>query len=279
MTGVTSVYVVWALILGAVSAVSLPLGSLIGLNVRFPPRYIAIFVAFGAGALIAALSVEVVAPTAFALTEHTDGESSNHAYAHFFAMLAGGILGGVVFVALDAVISAKGGYLRKTSTTLAYLAKRRRDKVQKVMGAVLEVRPFDALPGEMSQILALPNFPEALSSSANMLGAGWSRRRIFLMWLALMVTTAIGAGFGFLLASLLSENWLVFAEGLAARAMLTMIAAAMIPETAAHGNSNEEGLSALAGFLAAVMFRLLEWYGSLPPPRTIPSCRFRGRYT
>jgi hypothetical protein len=194
-------------------------------------------------------------------------------------MLAGGILGGVVFVALDAVISAKGGYLRKTSTTLAYLAKRRRDKVQKVMGAVLEVRPFDALPGEMSQILALPNFPEALSSSANMLGAGWSRRRIFLMWLALMVTTAIGAGFGFLLASLLSENWLVFAEGLAARAMLTMIAAAMIPETAAHGNSNEEGLSALAGFLAAVMFRLLEWYGSLPPPRTIPSCRFRGRYT
>jgi len=137
MTDATLLYVVWALVLGAVGAVSLPFGSLVGLNVRFPPRYIAIFAAFGAGALIAALSLELVAPTAFAITEHKNAESSQHAYAHFFVMLAaGGFLGGVVFVALDAVISAKGGYLRKTSTTLAYLAKRRREKIQKVMGAV-----------------------------------------------------------------------------------------------------------------------------------------------
>ncbi len=37
MTDATSVYVVWAVVLGAVSAVSLPLGSLVGLNVRFQP--------------------------------------------------------------------------------------------------------------------------------------------------------------------------------------------------------------------------------------------------
>ena len=50
------------------------------------------------------------------------------------------------------------------------------------------------------------NFPGAQSSSANMLSAGWTRRRIFSMWFALMVTTAVGAGLGFLLASVLSEN-------------------------------------------------------------------------
>jgi zinc transporter ZupT len=84
------------------------------------------------------------------------------------------------------------------------------------------------------------------------------RRRIFLMWLALMVITSLGAGAGFLAAGVLSETWLVFAEGLAAGAMLTMIAAAMIPEAAAHGSPNQVGLGTLAGFLAAVMFKLVE---------------------
>ena len=452
-------HVVWALTLGAVSAVSLPLGSLVGLNVRFSQRYIAIFAAFGAGALIAALSVELVAPTASALAAPGHGADAGDARAHFFALIAGGVLGGLLFVALDAVVNSKGGYLRKTSTTLAYVARRRREGVREVLQAVLETSPFETLSAGMSDIVAsmlkpvdfkqdeavigtgeetsrayillegevvaeisgepartygpgtlvgvlalfipgltdlgkvkaksdlrclaleredidhlramspefdeacralaaermeqlelhfttrlgeavewaraaasalrvgeevpalatrrahaehegsplavwlgilldgipesivigaglfvviaaqpatdslrfvnvipytliaglfLSNFPEALSSSANMLSAGWTRKRVFLMWFALMVTTAVGAGAGFLLAGVLSETWLVFAEGVAAGAMLTMIAAAMIPEAAAHGRPSEVGLSTLAGFLAAVMFKLLE---------------------
>jgi zinc transporter ZupT len=451
-------YVGWAITLGAVSAVSLPLGSLVGLNVRFQPRYIAGLAAFGAGALIAALSVELVAPTAFALTEPGHADTAL-ARANFFALLAGGVFGGILFVVLDAVVNNQGGYLRKTSTTLAHLARRRREEVRRVMQAVLEVRPFDTLPAELAEVVAgmlrpvtfqqaervwglddeasrayivlegeveveisgkpeaifgpgtlvgllalfvpglaglgtigaksdlkclalkqgdvdylrtlspefdeacrnlagermdqleqhlttrlseatewtraassalrlgeevpalairraqaehsgsplavwlgilldgipesivigaglfvviaghpeadslrfvhvipytliaglfLSNFPEALSSSANMLAADWTRRRVFLMWFALMVTTAVGAGFGFLVAGVLNETWLVFAEGVASGAMLTMIAAAMIPEAAVHGKPSEVGLSTLAGFLAAVLFKLLE---------------------
>jgi zinc transporter ZupT len=115
------------------------------------------------------------------------------------------------------------------------------------------VIPYTLIAG-----LFLSNLPEALSSSANMLSAGWTRRRIFLMWFALMIATAIGAGLGFLLAGVLTETWLVFAEGVAAGAMLTMIAAAMIPEAAAHGNPGSVGLSTLGGFLAAVAFKLFE---------------------
>ena len=139
------VYVFWALTLGAVSAVSLPLGSLVGLSAHIKPRYIAIFAAFGAGALIAALSLELVAPTAIALTEagHTE---SGHARANFLALLGGGVLGGILFVTLDALVNKQGGYLRKTSTTLAHMAARRRDEVRKVMQAVLETHPFDTLP-------------------------------------------------------------------------------------------------------------------------------------
>jgi zinc transporter, ZIP family len=120
------------------------------------------------------------------------------------------------------------------------------------------LRFANVIPYTLVAGLFLSNFPEALSSSANMLATGWTRRRIFLMWFALMVTTSVGAGFGFLLAGVLDETWLVFAEGLAAGAMLTMIAAAMIPEAAAHGKPSTIGLSTLAGFLAAILFKLVE---------------------
>ena len=93
-------YAIWALTLGAISAASLPMGSLVGLTVRFKERYIAIFAAFGAGALIAALSVELVAPTAFALTEAGVAEAG-HARANFLALVIGGVFGGFLFVMLD----------------------------------------------------------------------------------------------------------------------------------------------------------------------------------
>ena len=78
------------------------------------------------------------------------------------------------------------------------------------------------------------------------------------MWFSLMLITAIGAGFGYLLGGMLSHKWLIFAEGLAAGAMLTMIAAVMIPEAVYMGRANTVGLSTLAGFLAAISFKLLE---------------------
>jgi hypothetical protein len=115
------------------------------------------------------------------------------------------------------------------------------------------VVPYTLIAG-----LFLSNFPEALASSANMRLQGWAKSRIFLLWLSLMVITAAGAGVGFLIADSLSHAWLIFAEGLAAGAMLTMIAAAMIPEAVHMGKADAVGLGTLAGFLAAISFKLLE---------------------
>ena len=65
--------------------------------------------------------------------------------------------------------------------------------------------------------------------------------------------TGIGAGIGYLLAGQLDATWLLLFQGLAAGAMLTMIAAAMIPEAVMMGTGNTVGLSTLAGFLGAVL--------------------------
>ena len=74
-------YLSWAVILGALSAASLPLGSLLGLNWHPSNRIIAAFTAFGGGALIAALAVELVAPTSMHLM-HADGEAARTEAAH-----------------------------------------------------------------------------------------------------------------------------------------------------------------------------------------------------
>jgi hypothetical protein len=63
--------------------VSLPLEWLVGLKFTSGPRYAAAFAAFGAGALIAALSVELVAPTSIALTEAAEAGEASHARANF----------------------------------------------------------------------------------------------------------------------------------------------------------------------------------------------------
>ena len=454
----TGRYLVWAIVLGGISALSLPLGSLVGLKTRLRPAYISVMQAFGAGALIAALSVELVAPTVLTL----GGEIGDHhgdPHAAFYALIFGAIIGGTLYILLDQLVNARGGFLRKTTTSMHYfrvIKKKRQLKLLEklsqvpllqslssehinmlvsavrpiawldgeviykegdtanevtfivdgrveavssgrtigdlgpgsilglglaimnvpvvatiiargdVKGLVLSKADFDrlresspefdqacrdqageivervrdAFAGEIdadmrwlgqaasalrtasempnagdlrlareehkgaplaiwlgilldgipesfvigagllmllrtvadlgsitfAQVipytliagLFLSNFPEALASSTNMRLVGWSKRRIFWLWMSLMIITALGAGFGYFVVELLNPTWVVFAEGVAAGAMLTMIAAAMIPEAVHLGSANAVGLSTLAGFVAAIAFKLLE---------------------
>lgn len=453
-------YIVWACLLGALSGVSLPLGSWIGLKFKFTSGKISFLAAFGAGALLAALSVELIAPTTLALVS---GEAGHHGDPKeaFYALIIGCVMGGALYIALDKLVNNKGGFLRKTSTLLDYYNKEKTEEqehildeisrfplfqnfppehietlmselepvefkdgatviregepaenafiitegefeatikgehvadlnpdyvlvnlvallkgslnlgtgkakgkvkalqiskegfdklrelstefdevckklaqerlqmigdviskrstrmldwaeeaknslvedkempdapyIQKMkeehhgsplaiwlgilldgipesmvigaglmgmLSAKLAIQPdvvfMDIVPFTLIAGLFLSNFPEALSSSANMLAQGWGKKRIFLMWFSLMVVVSIGAGVGYLAAGYIDHTWLVFLEGLAAGAMLTMIAAAMIPEAVVLGNGNLVGASTLAGFLGAILFKLLE---------------------
>ncbi|HXE75026.1 MAG TPA: Crp/Fnr family transcriptional regulator [Candidatus Xenobia bacterium] len=457
-------YAFWAFLLGLLAAASLLLGS--GLAIFWKPRagLTASLTAFGAGALLAALSVEIVAPHAMAVLGHGAGgpEGEPHGadpLTALVAMLVGSVAGGIVFVLLDQLIGAHGGYLRKTATTISYLGKRRQQRMrhmlqrlgqieflrslppEHVQELVRYVRPvafqkderlfsegdrgdrlyflaqgeiellkggahfkrlgagevlgeialltgaprtasavarthvlaiellkedFDRLrktspeleaatarlasarldelrerheeagratadwarqaadalrygtalptPQEVKQAasehksaalaiwlgtlldglsesfvigtsllalisarlatgapsltevvpytflagLFLSNFPEALSSSVGMKDQGWDGHKILLLWGSLVVITAAGSAVGYLVGSEVNYLVVVGVEGLAAGAMLTMVAQAMIPEAVHLGGASVVGLSTLAGFLSAVAFKILE---------------------
>ncbi len=105
--------------------------------------------------------------------------------------------------------------------------------------------------------LFLSNYPEALSSSIGMRQQGLSFCKILFMWTSLMIITGFGAALGKLFFVGAAPFVFSLVEGLAAGAILTMIAQTMLPEAYFKGGSII-GFATLLGFLAAIFFKTLE---------------------
>ncbi len=106
----------------------------------------------------------------------------------------------------------------------------------------------------------MANLPEAMSSAVNMQRQGSGFTKIFWMWMSLCIMTGFGAMLGAVVfpahPSGVMLYYIASIEGLAAGAMLTMIANTMLPEAYEHGGSTIAGLSTLAGFIAALCVKL-----------------------
>jgi zinc transporter ZupT len=123
-----------------------------------------------------------------------------------------------------------------------------------VIGSSLILNPTMSL--SLLAGLFLSNFPEALSSSVGMKKQRMSNTKILVMWTSIMIVTGLGAFSGNIFFENVSPVSFAFVDGMAAGAMLTMIAETMLPE-AFHIGGTVTGLSALAGFLATLLFKVI----------------------
>ncbi len=105
--------------------------------------------------------------------------------------------------------------------------------------------------------LFLSNYPEALSSSASMREQGIPFKQVLMAWTLLMVLTGIGAGLGSVVLEGATPTTFALIGGLAAGAMLTVIAETMLPEAYVKGGSII-GFVTLLGFLTAVSFKAFD---------------------
>lgn len=307
----TKKYAIWAFGLGAISAISLPLGSLAGIIFKPKASITAAFTAFGAGALLAALSVELIAPTVMEIVGQATSPTGmahdkSHAFYTLGALLLGCILGGLLFFFLDELVNSQGGFLRKMSTMINFFQKKHpkqthitEEDIEEMevqeshehksgamgiwLGLLIDGIPesfvigagflailsaklagggdpdfSSVIPYTLIAGLFLSNFPEALGSSIGMKKQGMSTGKILLLWGSLVLIVAVGALAGYYLGAEVPHEVEIGIEGLAAGAMLTMIAQTMLPEAVHIGGTRVVGLSTLTGYLAAVAFKLLE---------------------
>jgi zinc transporter, ZIP family len=146
------------------------------------------------------------------------------------------LVGAGVFAVGDWVIDKRGGAERKDPTGKqsdgAPLAI--------VLGSVLDGIPesfvlgLTVVQGGVSlPLLAgilLSNFPEGMASSSGLRAAGWPRKKVVVMWLLVMVVSALSAAAGFVLLDPASGLTGALVQAFAAGALLSMLADTLLPE-------------------------------------------------
>jgi ZIP family zinc transporter len=211
---------------GALAASSLIIGGLLGVARRWPDRLVGLVLAFGAGALISAVSFDLF----------EEGLKLGHAWA----VAAGLAAGALTYYALDRLV--------ERSTPGAALA----------LGALLDGIPEQAVLGigiaagegvSVSLLAAIfvSNLPEAIGASADL---RWSRARITVMWVVVAGVCTIAAAAGYALADAAGGDLRAAINGFAAGALLVMLVDSMIPE-AARKAGRTAGLVTALGFAVA----------------------------
>ena len=214
---------------GALAASSLILGAVLGLAGRWPERLVGLVLAFGAGALISAVS--------FDLAE--EGLQIGDP-----AFLAAGLgTGAIAFYVLD------GAFDRGGTNALALGAFLDGIPEQLVLGIGLAAG--DGVSLGLLAAIFVSNLPEAIGSSTTMRAAGTRPAAIRRLWSLIAVGCAMATPVGFAIADVTGGNLQAGINGFAAGALLVMLIDSMIPE-AREKAGRAGGLITVLGFAVAM---------------------------
>ncbi|HEX2346207.1 MAG TPA: hypothetical protein VHI12_06460 [Gaiellaceae bacterium] len=225
---------------GLFTAASLWVGAALAVFGRLGHRWIGLAMAFGAGAIIAAVAYELV----FEAFE----TSIRHASVGF-------AVGAIVFYLGDWIIDRRGGHGRKSMMGESQLAG---SANAIVLGTVLDGIPESFVLGASIQEDGLvpvavvvgvfvSNVPEALSGTSGLLEAGWTRWRVFALWSKVVAVSVVAAAVGWGLLDVIGTGGGAFALAFAGGALLVMLADTLIPEAFDLGG-REAGLLTALGF-------------------------------
>jgi len=142
---------------------------------RPPGRIVGPLAAFGGGALLAALSVELVAPTMLHVKD------SPHGKELAIALLIGGVLGGVFFWLLDQLLNARGGYLRKTATAITYMAKTKSKRAKQLVSILSSNALFRSIPPDHIELLLDRLKPVNYTPGEKLFAAGSPGDRLYII--------------------------------------------------------------------------------------------------
>jgi ZIP family zinc transporter len=227
---------------GTFAASSLVLGALLGIARKWPPRLVGLVLAFGAGALIAAVSFELA----------EEGVRIGGARAVAVGLALGALSYFVCDGALDRLSAGtearRGGAGRSDAGPALAL------------GAVLDGIPEQLVLGiglatggqvgvGLLVAIFVSNLPEAIGSSSELRAAGRSDRTVTVLWVVVAGACALATVAGYALADVASSGLQAGINGFAAGALLVMLVDTMIPEATKAGRV--AGIVTALGFAVA----------------------------
>jgi ZIP family zinc transporter len=227
---------------GAVAASSLVVGALLGLLRPWPDRLVGLVLAFGAGALISAVS--------FDLAE----EGARVGGPGFMGL--GLALGAVTYFGLNRVVERRGRRGKDRSAAggdagaaLALGAFLDGIPEQTVLG--IGIAAGDGVSVGLLVAIFVSNLPEAIGSSTAMRAAGTPAAAIRRLWLLVALICTAATVVGYAIADNVSGNLNGAVDGFAAGALLVMLIDSMIPEAVRKGG-DVSGLVTVLGFAVAI---------------------------
>ena len=217
---------------GALAASSLVLGALLGLARRWPQQAVGLVLAFGAGALISAVSFDL-------FEEGLDAGSGS--------ALALGLGGGALtYFTLSLLVDRRWGGRGGTALALgAFL-----DGIPEQLVLGIGLATGEGVSVGLLVAIFVSNLPEAIGSSTDMRAAGRSASSIRSLWIAVAVICTLASVGGYALADSVSDDLKAAINGFAAGALLVMLVDSMIPE-ATEKAGRAAGLVTVLGFALA----------------------------
>jgi zinc transporter, ZIP family len=220
-----------AVLWGVVAASSLVLGALLAIARDWPREVVGLVLAFGAGALISAVSFELA----------EDGVRIGGGAAVGIGLGVGAL----TYFLLDLRLE-KGG--SNPGTALALGAFLDGIPEQLVLGLGI------AVGGEVgvSLIVAIfvSNLPEAIGSASAMRARGRDAGTILRLWCAVAAVCALATVIGYAVGDQLSGEFEGGVNGFAAGALLVMLSDSMIPDARSQAG-RAAGLATVFGFAVA----------------------------
>jgi zinc transporter, ZIP family len=228
---------------GALAASSLVIGALLAFARDWSAAQVGSVLAFGAGALISAVSFELAA-------EGIEAGGLD-------ATAAGLAVGALTYYIADGVLaqrfdSGRGmrGRMEGSAPGPALALGAFLDGIPEQLVLGISVASGKAMSAGLLVAVFVSNLPEAIGASSEMQKSGTRRRTIVRLWLAVAAVCVASSVVGYAIADSASGNTRAAIDGFAAGALLVLLIDSLIPE-ARRNAGRVAGLVTVLGFAVA----------------------------
>jgi CRP-like cAMP-binding protein len=169
--------VLGAVLLAVLAMISLIVGVAVGLFLKPSQRTNAIIMAFGTGALIQALALELAYEGAERLVEHGHGDD----LVPWLWVASGFLVGGLIYYLVNRILDERGAALRHPALAKQYVLKKKQQESAALLERLSKVELLRSLPPEEMEDVLVCVSPVELIAGVNVFHRGDAGDALYLI--------------------------------------------------------------------------------------------------